>query len=61
MPPEQVTLEWFARSYHFSEDQTRYELSPEALDWWPIIALARMQAQQLEQARAERMQAGSRR
>jgi hypothetical protein len=59
MPPEQVTLEWFARTYHFTDEQT-LNLSVDALEWWPVIALARAEAQRLEQAREQRMQSRGR-
>jgi len=53
MPQEQVTLEWFARTYNFDEDQT-LGLSQEALEWWPIISLARAEAARIKQAQEER-------
>jgi hypothetical protein len=58
MPTEQMTLEWFARTYHFTDQETE-NLSLDALEWWPVIALARIQAQHLEQAREARMQRNS--
>jgi hypothetical protein len=58
MPPEQVTLEWFARMYHFSDETTR-ALGIEALEWWPLIAEARAKAQVLESERDRRMQAST--
>jgi hypothetical protein len=60
MPPEQVTLEWFARTYHMTEDQT-LELSVDALEWWPVIALARAEAAQAQQRQQERMAKNSQR
>jgi hypothetical protein len=53
MPQEQVTLEWFARTYHFTEEQT-LDLSQEALEWWPVISLARAEAARMKQAQEER-------
>jgi hypothetical protein len=54
MPPEMLTLEWFADSYGFTEDET-LGLSMEALDWWPIIRAGRAHAREIERAREERM------
>jgi hypothetical protein len=54
MPEEQVTLEWFARTYHFSEEQT-LGLSLEALEWWPVIAVARAEAAEMKQRQESRM------
>jgi hypothetical protein len=59
MPPEQVTLEWFGRTYNFTESQTLDEMSLDALEWWPVIARARAEAAQLEQQREARMQRNS--
>jgi hypothetical protein len=57
MPEEHVTLEWFARNYHFTENQTRFELSSDALDWWPVIAAARGEAHAVVERQQQRMQA----
>lgn len=57
MPPEQVTLEWFARTYHFTDEQT-LDLGLEALEWWPVIALARAETARMEQEQERRMQQG---
>jgi hypothetical protein len=59
MPPEQVTLEWFARTYHLTEEQT-LNLSLDALEWWPVIALARAEAAQAQQRQEQRMQKNQR-
>jgi hypothetical protein len=60
MPPEQVTLEWFARTYRLTEEET-LNLSLDALEWWPVIALARAEAAQMQQRQEQRMQNQKRR
>lgn len=55
MPPEQVTFEWFAETYHFTEEMTR-SLSLEALEWWPLIRQARQHAASRQQQREQRTQ-----
>lgn len=54
MPEEQVTLEWFARTYYFTEEET-HGLSLEALEWWPVIAQARAEAAEMKQRQESRM------
>lgn len=58
MPPEQVTLEWFGRNYHFTDEET-LGMGLDALEWWPIIAMARAEVARMEQAREQRMQKNS--
>lgn len=55
MPPETITLEWFAENYHFTEEMTG-SLSVEALDWWPLIRAARMKVSETKSSQAQRMQ-----
>jgi hypothetical protein len=58
MPAEQVTYEWFGRNYHFTEEQTDC-LSIEALDWWPVINMARVKAQETKQSQTARVTANT--
>lgn len=54
LPPEQVTLEWFADAYSFTDEQT-LGLSLDALEWWPVIRLAKARAQEMQRAQDDRM------
>lgn len=56
MPAETVTYEWFAEAYHFTEDMTD-SLSLEALEWWPLLRLARAKAGETRQAQNNRVEA----
>lgn len=60
MPKEQVTLEWFGENYHFTEDQT-LSLSLDALFWWPLIRLARVEAAEMKQRQEQRAAQNTRR
>lgn len=55
MPKEQLTLRWFAKTYGFTEKQTREELSLEALEWWPLIEEAVSEAERMEHEQQQRM------
>jgi hypothetical protein len=55
MPREQLMLRWFAKTYGFTEQQSREELSLEALEWWPLIEQAFSEAERMERAAEERM------
>lgn len=54
MRPEMVTYEWFAEAYHFTEEMTD-SLSADALEWWPVIRMARAKAQETKQAQTARL------
>lgn len=54
MPPEQVTYEWFADTYHFTEEMTD-NLSLDALEWWPLIRVAKAKAADTERRQQERV------
>lgn len=60
LPPVQVTCEWFADAYGFTEEQTG-GLSLDALEWWPVIRLAKVHAQEMQRAQQERVAKMSRR
>lgn len=56
MDARQITYEWFAENYHFTEEMTD-SLSVDALEWWPVIRAARLKAQETRQHQAERLTA----
>jgi hypothetical protein len=60
MPIEQVTYEWFAENYKFTEDMTD-GLSLDALEWWPVIRSAKHHAQEMQRAQDERAAKNARR
>jgi hypothetical protein len=55
MPREHLTLRWFAKTYGFTEKQTREELSLDALEWWPLIEEAISESDRMEREAQERM------
>jgi CHASE1-domain containing sensor protein len=54
MPAQQLTYEWFAENYHFTEEMTG-SLSLDALTWWPVIRAARNNAARAEQDAQQRL------
>lgn len=50
-----VTLEWFAESYGWTEEQTRRENSLEALEWFPLIKAARIKATETRHSQTARV------
>ena len=60
MPRAQLTFEYFAESYGFTEDQTR-SLSLDSLEWWPKIRAARLEAARQEDEQAKRTAPAGRR
>lgn len=60
MPTEQITLEWFGENYHFTEEQT-LDLSLDAIYWWPLIRMARIEATEAKQRQEQRAASARRR
>jgi hypothetical protein len=53
MPAETLTKRFFAKVYHFTEEQTD-NLSVDAVTWWPVIEQAEAEAAQRQMRDAQR-------